>query len=88
MAGTCSWSLIDAAFRSVAVMALAPLQDILGLGTDSRMNLPGRADGNWQWRFVPEQITGHVIVRLSEVTSIYGRDPKIYAGKDEEAGGQ
>jgi 4-alpha-glucanotransferase len=82
------WSLIDAAFRSVAVMALAPLQDVLGLGTDTRMNLPGRADGNWQWRFVPEQITGHVIERLREVTTIYGRDPKIYEGKDEEAGGQ
>ncbi len=81
-------TLIDAAFRSVAVMALAPLQDVLGLGTDTRMNLPGQADGNWQWRFVPEQITGHIIERLREVTTIYGRDPKTYEGKDEEAGGQ
>lgn len=81
------WSLINAAWRSVAVMAVAPLQDILGLGTDARMNLPGRADGNWQWRYVPEQINGHVTERLLEVTTIYGRDPEIYAGKDAEAGG-
>ena len=82
------WSLIDAAWRSVAVMAIAPLQDILGLGTDARMNLPGRTDGNWQWRYVPEQINGHVIERLREVTVVYGRDPEIYAGKGDEAGGQ
>jgi len=82
------WSLIDAAWRSVAVMAVAPLQDILGLGTDARMILPGRTDGNWQWRYVPEQINGHVIERLREVTVVYGRDPEIYAGKGDEAGGQ
>ncbi|MBP7962155.1 MAG: 4-alpha-glucanotransferase [Caldilineaceae bacterium] len=82
------WSLIDAAWRSVAVMAVAPLQDILGLGTDARMNLPGRADGNWQWRYVPEQINGHMTERLREVTVVYGRHPEIYAGKGDEAGGQ
>jgi len=83
-----AWRLIDAAWRSVAYRALAPLQDLLNLGSDARMNLPGRADGNWTWRFVPEQITGYLVERLLEATTIYGRDPKIYAGKDPESGGQ
>lgn len=81
------WTLIDAAFRSVAVMALTPLQDVLGLGTVCRMNLPGRAEGNWQWRFAPEQLTGHITQRLREITTIYGRDPQIYTDKSAEAGG-
>lgn len=83
-----AWSLIDAAFRSVALTAIVPLQDVLGLGSESRMNLPGRAQGNWVWRYVPEQLSHEITERLREVTEIYGRDPAIYAGKDEESGGQ
>ncbi len=83
-----AWRLIDAAWCSVAYRALAPLQDLLNLSSEARMNLPGRADGNWTWRFVPEQITGYLVDRLLETTTIYGRDPKLYAGKDPEAGGQ
>lgn len=83
-----AWTLIDAAYSSVATWAVVPLQDILSLGTESRQNLPGRAEGNWAWRFVPEQITGHVEHRLLETTTIYGRDPKVYEGKPAEAGGQ
>lgn len=83
-----AWSTIDAAFRSVAVYALAPLQDLLNLGGDARMNLPGRAAGNWTWRFMSEQLTGHVAMRLKDTTVTYGRDPKTYEGKDPESGGQ
>lgn len=83
-----AWTLIDEAFRSVAYLAIVPLQDLLNLGSEARMNLPGRADGNWTWRFVPAQITGYLVARLLETTTIYGRDPKIYAGKAPEAGGQ
>lgn len=83
-----AWSLIDCVFRSVAVMALAPLQDILGLDTAARMNLPGRASGNWGWRFTPDQLTDFIAARLHETTLVYGRDPATYVGKDPEAGGQ
>jgi len=83
-----AWTLLDAAFRSVAYLALAPMQDLLDLDSAARMNLPGRADGNWSWRFVPEQITNGLMTRLLETTTIYGRDPKTYAGKDAESGGQ
>ncbi len=82
-----NWTLIEAAFRSVAVMAVVPLQDLLGLGSEARMNLPGTAEGNWQWRMLPGQITDYVRERLSEITQLYGRDPAIYQGKPEEAGG-
>ncbi len=83
-----AWTLINAAWSSVAEMAIAPLQDLLNLGGETRMNLPGRASGNWTWRFVPEQLTGHLANRLLETTIIYGRDPQIYEGKAAEAGGQ
>ena len=82
-----AWTMLEAAFRSVAVTAVVTMQDVLNLGTEARMNLPGRADGNWTWRYLPEQITGHLVERLREVTEIYGRDPETYVGKDEEAGG-
>lgn len=83
-----SWTLIEGAFRSVAVMAVVPLQDVLSLGTEARMNLPGTAAGNWSWRFQPWQLDRAAIDRLKEVTLLYGRDPKLYEGKDDEAGGQ
>ena len=83
-----SWNLLDAAFRSVAVMALAPLQDLLDLDTSARMNFPGRAEGNWSWRFTPDQLNGLVAARLRDTTLLYGRDPVIYEGKVAEAGGQ
>jgi 4-alpha-glucanotransferase len=83
-----AWSMIDAAFRSVAITAIVPLQDLLSLGSAARMNLPGRAEGNWSWRFVPEQLAPHIVNRLHETTLVYGRDPKLYEGKEPEAGGQ
>jgi 4-alpha-glucanotransferase len=83
-----AWSMLDAAFRSVAATAVVPLQDILSLDSWARMNLPGRAEGNWTWRFLPEQITDALRVRLHEAMLVLGRDPKIYEGKSPEAGGQ
>jgi 4-alpha-glucanotransferase len=83
-----AWGMLDAAFRSVAAITIVPLQDILSLDSGARMNLPGRAEGNWSWRFLPEQITDQVRARLRETTLVLGRDPKIYEGKAPEAGGQ
>jgi len=83
-----AWTLIGAAWSSVAANALAPLQDILNLGGETRMNLPGRADGNWTWRFSADQLSGHLGARLKEITQLYGRDPVMYEGKGAEAGGQ
>jgi 4-alpha-glucanotransferase len=68
-----SWDLIRLAWMSVANFALAPLQDVLGLGNEARMNLPGRAAGNWVWRFTRDQLTDERIERLAELTQLYQR---------------
>lgn len=83
-----AWTLIEAAWSSVALFAMAPLQDLLNLDSSARMNLPGSSDGNWAWRFAPEMLSSALAARLLEATTIYGRDPALYAGKAEEAGGQ
>ncbi len=80
-----AWTLLDLAWRSVAVMALAPLQDLLALGSAARMNFPGRAEGNWAWRFTADQLNDLVSARLQEVTLLYGRDPALYVKETEVA---
>jgi 4-alpha-glucanotransferase len=70
------WSLIRLAWSSVADYALAPLQDVLGLGTEARMNFPGRPAGNWSWRFRADMLSGHVLDRLGDLTDLYGRRPR------------
>jgi 4-alpha-glucanotransferase len=67
------WTLIRAVLASVANLAIVPLQDVLGLGSEARMNLPARPSGNWQWRFLPGMLTESVRERLSDLTEIYGR---------------
>ena len=68
-----AWDLIRLAFSSVADMAVVPLQDVLNLGTQARMNLPGRASGNWGWRFAWSQINDGMRERLKEMAMLYGR---------------
>jgi 4-alpha-glucanotransferase len=68
-----AWEFIRLAWSSVADYAVAPLQDVLGLGTEARMNLPGRAAGNWGWRFTAEQLQGGILDRLREMTELYSR---------------
>jgi 4-alpha-glucanotransferase len=65
--------LIRAAWASVAVFALAPMQDLLGLGGEARMNLPGRESGNWGWR-MPAGAAGEGLAQhLRELNRLYGR---------------
>jgi 4-alpha-glucanotransferase len=68
-----AWGLIRLAWSSVADFALVPLQDILSLPTEARMNYPGRPAGNWRWRFQTGQLTPAHIERLADWTSMYGR---------------
>jgi 4-alpha-glucanotransferase len=67
------WDLIRLAWASVADYALAPLQDVLNLGTEARMNRPGNPSGNWTWRFTDSQLTPAVLDRLGELTELYSR---------------
>ena len=68
-----AWDLIRAGMASVADTFIAPLQDVLDLGPEARMNLPGRPSGNWGWRFRREQLTDAVRDRLKGLTETYGR---------------
>jgi 4-alpha-glucanotransferase len=60
---------------SVADCAIAPLQDVLRLGSVARMNRPGTASGNWRWRATAEQFALDWPERLAELADIYQRQP-------------
>ena len=72
-AGEIEWALIRAAFTSVAQTAIVPVQDILGLGSEARMNRPGDGDENWSWRYVPGALTADHAERLRRLAEITGR---------------
>jgi len=61
-------SLMSLAWSSMAALAIAPLQDLLNLGAESRMNVPGRASGNWRWRSPEGMLADQAFDRLRELT--------------------
>jgi 4-alpha-glucanotransferase len=65
--------LVRAAFGSVANSAIVPLQDLLELGSMARMNMPGRAEGNWQWRYHDGALTDQLRDNLRDITILFGR---------------
>jgi 4-alpha-glucanotransferase len=69
------WDMIRGVWSSVANLALAPAQDLLGLGSEARMNLPGTSEGNWEWRMAALP-AGEVQGRLRDSTAIYGRSAR------------
>jgi 4-alpha-glucanotransferase len=76
------WEMIRAGMASIADTMITPMQDLLGLGSEARMNVPGRARGNWGWRLQEGELTPEIHQRLSEMTAIYarwnGEIPAIY----------
>ncbi|MGC9327016.1 MAG: 4-alpha-glucanotransferase, partial [Candidatus Hinthialibacter sp.] len=71
-----NWTFIQTLMASVAQTVIFPMQDVLGLGTEARMNRPGQSIGNWQWRCKEGQLTESISQRLSELCETYGRVPK------------
>jgi 4-alpha-glucanotransferase len=67
------WDFVRAAISSVARIAIYPLQDVLGLGSEARMNTPAHLTGNWRWRYRQDQLTKEISLKLRELASIYGR---------------
>ena len=63
-----SWELLRLAWSSRAALAIAPLQDVLNLGAEARMNVPGRADGNWRWRCTAEMLSAADFSSLRDLT--------------------
>ena len=68
-----AWDLLRAAMASVADTCVVPAQDLLGLGTESRMNFPGRPAGNWSWRLLPGTLDEPLAARLRTLAELYGR---------------
>jgi len=79
------WELMHLAYISVADTAVVTVQDLLKLDSSARMNTPGSASGNWQWRYLPGAITDHLVRWLGELAVISGRSPRR-AAQDEIQG--
>ena len=70
-----AWDMIRLALASVTDLAVLPLQDLMQLGNNARMNYPGRPGGNWQWRYKEEMLSAEISDRLRALTELYGRVP-------------
>jgi 4-alpha-glucanotransferase len=70
-----NWKMIRALQGSVAQWAVIPMQDVLGLGSEARMNKPGVANGNWNWRILPGAFTAEMQQQLREFAMLYDRIP-------------
>ena len=71
--------MIRTAFSSPARLAIAPLQDYLGLGSEARINVPGTSGGNWRWRLVEHQLSDDVRESIASMVSGAGRAPDRHA---------
>jgi 4-alpha-glucanotransferase len=69
------WDMVRLAMASVADLAIVPHQDLAGLGSDCRMNTPGLADGNWEFRILPWTLKDEIQERLADLIWVYGRRP-------------
>ena len=74
-----NWGMMRAAWASVGDMAIVPMQDLIGIGSEGRMNTPSTLGGNWEWRATSDQITGKLAKRLYKYMEMYGR-----LNKDQE----
>jgi 4-alpha-glucanotransferase len=68
--------LIRTAYASVANLVVIPMQDILSLGGEARMNFPGKLGGNWAWRFTWDQIPENLAGYYKDLCNLYERPPK------------
>ena len=68
------WEMVKLAMNSVAETAIIPMQDVLGLGSEARMNHPAKIRGNWKWRLKKDQISKKLANQLAEITQLYRRD--------------
>lgn len=78
------WALTRSALASVARLAVIPMQDVLGMGDEARMNTPGTAQGNWQWRFEWDDISESISVRFSHLIGLYNRRVSTADGTQHE----
>jgi 4-alpha-glucanotransferase len=67
------WAMIRLIWASVANAVVAPMQDLLSLGSEARMNFPGKPAGNWTWRVPEDQLSDELNAKLLELNTIYNR---------------
>lgn len=79
-----NWTLVRMAYASVARLAVAPMQDVLGLGSESRMNIPSKESGNWSWRMAPDSLTSALAEKLAALVEIADRMPGSVAAEAGE----
>src|SRR6202041_1009679 len=72
------WAFIRAALNSVADLALVPMQDVLGLGSEARMNTPSMDGGNWNWRLTAGQLNPEVTAKLAQLAELTDRMPQPF----------
>jgi 4-alpha-glucanotransferase len=72
-----NWDMIKALTASAANAVIYPLQDVLGMGSEHRMNIPGTAWGNWEWRFSWSQIQDWQMEMLRDLTNTHKRNPRF-----------
>ncbi|MEE0929842.1 MAG: 4-alpha-glucanotransferase, partial [Acutalibacteraceae bacterium] len=68
-----NWGIIRTAYASVSKYAIIQMQDILGLGSEARMNIPSTLGGNWVWRIKGEALTDELAARLKNLATTYSR---------------
>jgi len=78
-----NWAFIRGAQASIADLCVVPLQDVLGLGSEGRMNVPSRADGNWTWRYERGRLTRELAARLATLAEVTDRDRHLSAAKQQ-----
>lgn len=82
--GDIHWAFIRAAQASVADLSIIPLQDVLGLGSEARMNTPSLPEGNWRWRFQPGDLTSDIAKRLAVLAEVTDRQPQPCPAPQQE----
>lgn len=78
------WDMIRTMLASASDTAIVTAQDLLGLGSEARMNIPSTMGGNWQWRALPGQLNDAIADKLGHMTKLYGRAPKTAYIVEEE----
>jgi 4-alpha-glucanotransferase len=76
--------MIRAASSSVASLCVLPLQDVLGLGSEARMNVPSHGEGNWRWRFGSELLRPELAEKLATLAEVCDRLPQPLPPSDDE----
>jgi 4-alpha-glucanotransferase len=74
-----AWSFVRAAQSSVADLCVIPMQDVLGLGSEARMNTPSLHGGNWRWRVSQNQITRELTEKLAQLAEVSDRLPQAFS---------